>query len=144
MNDFFPQIKGIGGGEEAKLLCAQAHISQGDYDKAAAECREALKAHPRSAPARLVLGWIHAQDGLYEESLIVFAGDDWQWLVRRAVAFKASVVEKDERESSLRKIGPWLGSSHSTFDARMRRSDCTNALMSLPWCASITPTQPSR
>ncbi len=33
-----------------------------------------------------------------------FAGEDWRWLVRRAVAFKASVVEKDERESSVRKI----------------------------------------
>ena len=33
-----------------------------------------------------------------------FSGDDWQWLVRRAVAFKVSVVEKDERESSIRKI----------------------------------------
>jgi 3-dehydroquinate synthase len=33
-----------------------------------------------------------------------FSGDDWQWLVRRAVDYKASVVEKDERESSLRKV----------------------------------------
>lgn len=33
-----------------------------------------------------------------------FSGDDWRWLIRRAVAFKASVVEKDEREASLRKI----------------------------------------
>jgi 3-dehydroquinate synthase len=33
-----------------------------------------------------------------------FSGSDWQWLIRRAVGFKASVVEKDERESSLRKI----------------------------------------
>jgi 3-dehydroquinate synthase len=32
-----------------------------------------------------------------------FSGDDWQELIRRAVAYKASVVEKDERESSLRK-----------------------------------------
>jgi len=33
-----------------------------------------------------------------------FSGDDWQWVIRRAVAFKASVVEQDEHESSLRKI----------------------------------------
>ncbi len=33
-----------------------------------------------------------------------FSGEEWQVLIRRAVAFKASVVEKDERESSLRKI----------------------------------------
>jgi len=33
-----------------------------------------------------------------------FSGDDWQWIIRRAVGFKASVVEQDERESSLRKI----------------------------------------
>ncbi len=33
-----------------------------------------------------------------------FSGDEWQWLVRRAVAFKISVVEKDERESSVRKM----------------------------------------
>ena len=33
-----------------------------------------------------------------------FGGDDWRWLVRRAVAFKVSVVEKDERETSVRKI----------------------------------------
>ncbi len=43
-----------------------------------------------------------------------FAGDDWQWLVRRAVAFKASVVEKDERESSLRKI---LNAGHTVGHA---------------------------
>ncbi|MEW6719091.1 MAG: 3-dehydroquinate synthase, partial [Thermodesulfobacteriota bacterium] len=33
-----------------------------------------------------------------------FSGDDWRFVVRGAVAFKASVVEKDERESSLRKV----------------------------------------
>ena len=33
-----------------------------------------------------------------------FSGEDWRWIVRRAVAFKASVVERDERESSLRRI----------------------------------------
>ncbi len=33
-----------------------------------------------------------------------FSGDDWQWLIRRAVDYKASVVERDERESSLRKV----------------------------------------
>jgi 3-dehydroquinate synthase len=33
-----------------------------------------------------------------------FSGDDWQVLTRRAVAFKADVVERDERESSLRRI----------------------------------------
>jgi 3-dehydroquinate synthase len=33
-----------------------------------------------------------------------FAGEDWRWVVRRAVAFKASVVERDERESSTRRI----------------------------------------
>lgn len=43
-----------------------------------------------------------------------FAGDDWQWLVRRAVAFKASVVEKDERESSMRKI---LNAGHTVGHA---------------------------
>ncbi|PJB33558.1 MAG: 3-dehydroquinate synthase [Deltaproteobacteria bacterium CG_4_9_14_3_um_filter_65_9] len=33
-----------------------------------------------------------------------FEGEEWRWIVRRAIAFKASVVEKDERETSLRKI----------------------------------------
>ena len=32
------------------------------------------------------------------------SGEEWRWVVRRAVAFKASVVERDERESSLRRI----------------------------------------
>ena len=32
------------------------------------------------------------------------SGEEWRWIVRRAVAFKASVVEKDERETSLRRI----------------------------------------
>jgi len=31
-------------------------------------------------------------------------GEEWRWIVRRAVAFKASVVERDEREASLRRI----------------------------------------
>lgn len=33
-----------------------------------------------------------------------FSGEEWRWVVRRAVAFKASVVERDEREASLRRI----------------------------------------
>jgi 3-dehydroquinate synthase len=33
-----------------------------------------------------------------------FGGSDWQWLTRRSIAFKASVVERDETESSLRKV----------------------------------------
>ena len=33
-----------------------------------------------------------------------FEGEEWRWIVRRAVAFKASVVERDEKETSLRKI----------------------------------------
>ena len=33
-----------------------------------------------------------------------FSGDDWQEIIRRSVSFKISVVEKDERESHLRKI----------------------------------------
>ncbi len=32
------------------------------------------------------------------------SGEEWRWLIRRSVAFKASVVERDERESSLRRI----------------------------------------
>jgi len=32
------------------------------------------------------------------------SGEEWRWIVRRAVAFKASVVEKDERETSLRRV----------------------------------------
>ena len=32
------------------------------------------------------------------------SGEEWRWVVRRAVAFKASVVERDERESSHRRI----------------------------------------
>jgi len=32
------------------------------------------------------------------------SGEEWRWVVRRAVAFKASVVERDERETSLRRI----------------------------------------
>lgn len=31
-------------------------------------------------------------------------GEEWRWVVRRAVAFKASVVERDEREASVRRI----------------------------------------
>jgi 3-dehydroquinate synthase len=31
-------------------------------------------------------------------------GEEWRWVVRRAVAFKASVVERDEKEASLRRI----------------------------------------
>ena len=30
------------------------------------------------------------------------SGEEWRWIVRRAVAFKASVVARDERETSLR------------------------------------------
>ncbi len=33
-----------------------------------------------------------------------FEGEEWRWIVRRAVTFKASVVERDEKETSLRKI----------------------------------------
>lgn len=33
-----------------------------------------------------------------------FSGEEWRWIVYRAVAFKTSVVERDERESSLRRI----------------------------------------
>ncbi|MHB9061700.1 MAG: 3-dehydroquinate synthase, partial [Desulfobacteria bacterium] len=33
-----------------------------------------------------------------------FSGEEWRWVVRRAVGFKASVVERDERETSLRRI----------------------------------------
>ncbi len=33
-----------------------------------------------------------------------FGGADWQWLTKRAVAFKAFVVEQDEKEASLRKV----------------------------------------
>ncbi|GAB4247447.1 MAG: hypothetical protein OHK0028_24630 [Deltaproteobacteria bacterium] len=32
------------------------------------------------------------------------SGEDWRWIVRRTVAFKASVVERDERETSLRRV----------------------------------------
>ena len=32
------------------------------------------------------------------------SGEEWRWIVRRAVGFKASVVERDERETSLRRI----------------------------------------
>jgi len=32
------------------------------------------------------------------------SGEEWSWIVRRAVGFKASVVERDEREASLRRI----------------------------------------
>jgi len=46
-----------------------------------------------------------------------FSGEEWRWVVRRAVAFKASVVERDERESSLRRIlnlGHTLGHAMET------------------------------
>ena len=33
-----------------------------------------------------------------------FEGEEWRWIVRRAVTFKASVVERDEKETSLRRI----------------------------------------
>ncbi len=32
------------------------------------------------------------------------SGEEWRWIVRRAVAFKAFVVERDEREASLRRV----------------------------------------
>ncbi len=32
------------------------------------------------------------------------SGEEWRWVVRRAVGFKASVVERDEMETSLRRI----------------------------------------
>ncbi len=32
------------------------------------------------------------------------SGEEWRWVVRRTVAFKASVVERDEKETSLRKV----------------------------------------
>ena len=32
------------------------------------------------------------------------SGEEWRWVVHRAVAFKASVVERDERENSLRRV----------------------------------------
>ena len=32
------------------------------------------------------------------------SGEEWRWIVRRAVGFKASVVERDERETSHRRI----------------------------------------
>jgi len=48
-----------------------------------------------------------------------FSGDDWRWLIRRAIAFKASVVEKDERESSLRRI---LNLGHTVGHAMERAS----------------------
>jgi 3-dehydroquinate synthase len=32
------------------------------------------------------------------------SGEEWRWIIRRAVAFKASVVERDERETSFRRI----------------------------------------
>jgi len=38
----------------------------------------------------------------------------------------------------------WLGQSHFTSLARIRSSDLMNAGMSLPWWASMAPTQPSR
>jgi 3-dehydroquinate synthase len=32
------------------------------------------------------------------------SGEEWRWILRRTVAFKASVVERDERETSLRRV----------------------------------------
>jgi 3-dehydroquinate synthase len=48
-----------------------------------------------------------------------FSGEEWRWVVRRAVAFKASVVERDEREASLRRI---LNLGH-TIGHAMEKSD---------------------
>lgn len=48
-----------------------------------------------------------------------FSGDDWRWLIRRTIAFKASVVEKDEKESSLRRI---LNLGHTVGHAMERAS----------------------
>src|SRR3989304_3417861 len=42
------------------------------------------------------------------------SGEEWRWIVRRTVAFKASVVERDERETSLRRI---LNLGHTIGDA---------------------------
>jgi 3-dehydroquinate synthase len=33
-----------------------------------------------------------------------FSGAEWQWFTKRSVAFKASVVEQDEKEASIRKV----------------------------------------
>jgi len=32
------------------------------------------------------------------------SGEEWRWVLRRAVGFKASIVERDERETSIRRI----------------------------------------
>jgi len=64
----------------------------------------------RAGMAEVVKCALAGDAGLWDRLLAAggkwtaFSGEEWRWVVRRAVAFKASVVEKDERETSLRRI----------------------------------------
>jgi 3-dehydroquinate synthase len=69
-----------------------------------------------------------------------FSGDDWQELIRRAVAFKASVVEKDERESSLRKtlnLGHTIGHAMEKAGGYGRLLHGEAVAMGLAWEAVL-------
>jgi 3-dehydroquinate synthase len=69
-----------------------------------------------------------------------FSGDDWQGLIRRAVAFKASVVEKDERESSLRKnlnLGHTIGHAMEKASGYGRLLHGEAVAMGLAWEAVL-------
>jgi 3-dehydroquinate synthase len=64
----------------------------------------------RAGMAEVVKCALAGDPGLWDRLLSAggkwraFDGEEWRWVVRRAVAFKASVVERDEKETSLRRI----------------------------------------
>jgi hypothetical protein len=68
------------------------------------------------------------------------SGEEWRWIVRRAVAFKASVVEKDERETSLRRIlnlGHTIGHAMETSGGYGRLLHGEAVAMGLAWEAIL-------
>ncbi len=67
-------------------------------------------------------------------------GDEWRWIVRRAVAFKASVVEKDERETSFRRVlnlGHTIGHAMETSSGYGRLLHGEAVAMGLAWEAIL-------
>jgi 3-dehydroquinate synthase len=68
------------------------------------------------------------------------SGEEWRWIVRRAVVFKASIVEKDERESSLRRIlnlGHTIGHAMETSGGYGRLLHGEAVAMGLAWEAIL-------
>jgi 3-dehydroquinate synthase len=68
------------------------------------------------------------------------SGEEWRWVVRRAVGFKASVVERDERETSLRRIlnlGHTIGHAMETSGGYGRLLHGEAVAMGLAWEAIL-------